>query len=118
MYNSLNLAKMIKLKASLKNVVIKNMLTDLNLGSNTMSNLYHGKSLAFDSLAKIADYLNCSIDELLGRSMPSNNETDNFKETLYRAYNAAPEHIQKTIADILNITDTPTAADDIVTHLS
>lgn len=78
MYNSLNLAKMIKLKASQKNVVIKNMLADLNLGSNTMSNLYHGKSLAFDSLAKIADYLNCSIDELLGRSVPSNDETENI----------------------------------------
>lgn len=44
------------------------MLVDYDLGSNTMSALYHGKSIAFDSLAKIADYLDCSVDYLLGRT--------------------------------------------------
>lgn len=44
------------------------MLVACDLGSNTMSALYHGKSIAFDSLAKIADYLDCSVDYLLGRT--------------------------------------------------
>ena len=44
------------------------MLVAYDLGSNTMSALYHGKSIAFDSLAKIADYIDCSVDYLLGRT--------------------------------------------------
>lgn len=43
------------------------MLTECELGSNTMSAMYHGKTIASDSLAKITDYLDCSVDYLLGR---------------------------------------------------
>ena len=68
MYTSHNLATKIKETAKNKNIVIKQMLIDCQLGSNTMSALYHGKSIAFDSLAKIADYLDCSVDYLLGRT--------------------------------------------------
>jgi DNA-binding Xre family transcriptional regulator len=68
MYESHNLATAIKTVATSKDIVIKTMLKELNLGSNTMSALYHGKSIAFDSLARIADYLDCSVDYLLGRT--------------------------------------------------
>ena len=68
MYNSHDLAKMIKLRASQQKIIIRVMLEECNLGSNTMSAMYHGKSIAFDSLAKIADYLDCSVDYLLGRT--------------------------------------------------
>lgn len=67
MYNSHNLAIAIKQRASDKKIALKQMLVDCQLGSNTMSALYHGKSIAFDSLARIADYLDCSVDYLLGR---------------------------------------------------
>lgn len=68
MYTSHNLATKIKETAKNKNIVIKQMLNDCDLGSNTMSAMYHGKSIAFDSLARIADYLDCSVDYLLGRT--------------------------------------------------
>ena len=68
MYNSHNLAIKIKSVAKERKKVIKNMLETCELGSNTMSALYHGKAIAFDSLAKIADYLDCSVDYLLGRT--------------------------------------------------
>ena len=68
MYTSHNLAIMIKKQAKQQKTVIKDMLSECELGSNTMSALYHGKSIAFDSLAKIADYLDCSVDYLLGRT--------------------------------------------------
>lgn len=68
MYNSHNLAIRIKSVAKIKKKVIKDMLVACELGSNTMSAMYHGKSIAFDSLAKIADYLDCSVDYLLGRT--------------------------------------------------
>ena len=44
------------------------MLVALELGSKTMSNMRHGRTIASDSLARIADYLNCSVDYLLGRT--------------------------------------------------
>ena len=68
MYTSNELAIKIKEISKNKSITIKQMLIDCELGSNTMSALYHGKALAFDSLAKIADYLDCSVDYLLGRT--------------------------------------------------
>lgn len=68
MYNSLNLAETIKARAKTKNIMLQTMLNDLELGSNTISNLRHGRMIAADSLARIADYLDCSVDYLLGRT--------------------------------------------------
>lgn len=68
MYNSHDLAIKIKTVAKIRNKVIKEMLVACELGSNTMSGLYHGKAIAFDSLGMIADYLDCSVDYLLGRT--------------------------------------------------
>lgn len=65
MYDSHNIAISIKQRAKAKNVVIKIMLEELNLGSNTMSAMYHGKTIASDSLTRIADYLDCFVDYLL-----------------------------------------------------
>lgn len=67
MYTSHNLAKAIKKRAKEVDITIKELLDECDLGSNTMSALYHGKSIAFDSLAKIADVLECSVDRLLNR---------------------------------------------------
>ena len=68
MYTSHNLAIMIKKQAKQQKTVIKDMLFECEIGRNTMSAIYHGKTIAFDSLAKIADYLDCSVDYLLGRT--------------------------------------------------
>ena len=68
LYNSLNLAERIKDTAKLKNIVLRDMLSVLSLGSNTMSNMRHGRMIAADSLARIADYLDVSVDYLLGRT--------------------------------------------------
>lgn len=68
LYKSLNIAETIKQRAKQKGIVIKDMLTALNLGSNTMSNMRHNRMIAADSLARIADYLDCSVDYLLGRT--------------------------------------------------
>ncbi len=68
MYNSHDLAIRIKFVAKERKKIIKDMLDICELGSNTMSGMYHGKAIAFDSLAKIADCLDCSVDYLLGRT--------------------------------------------------
>ena len=68
MYESPNVANAIRSFAKTKNVRITDLLRECGLGNNTLSHMNHGRSLAFDSLAKIADYLNCSVDYLLGRT--------------------------------------------------
>lgn len=68
MYDSTNIAAQIKLRAKQQKVVIKTMLQELELNSNTLSGMYHGKVLGSDRLARIADYLDCSVDYLLGRT--------------------------------------------------
>lgn len=66
MYKSAEIASRIKLIAKGKGVVIGTMLADIHLGANTMANLKTSMPKA-DNLAKIADYLDCSVDYLLGR---------------------------------------------------
>ena len=68
LYNSPNVANKIKTYAKSKNIALKTILEECGLGTNTFSHMLHGKSIAFDSLAKIADYLDCSVDYLLGRT--------------------------------------------------
>lgn len=68
MYNPQELSQRIKNIAKQKDIIIKDMLAACNLTVNTLSSLNHGKSIAYDSVAKIADYLGCSVDYLLGRT--------------------------------------------------
>ena len=68
LYNSPDVANRIKSYAKSKKISLKSILEDCKLGSNTFSHMLHGKAIAFDSLAKIADYLGCSVDYLLGRT--------------------------------------------------
>lgn len=68
MYESTIVAETIKKSAKLNNVQLKDMLIELKLNKNTLSNMYKGSMLKADSLARIADYLDCSIDYLMGRT--------------------------------------------------
>lgn len=68
LYKSPNIADVIKARAKEKKVPLKDMLVELGLGSNTISHLRHDRMIAADSLARIADYLDCSVDYLLGRT--------------------------------------------------
>lgn len=68
MYESTKIAENIKLTAKIKGKQLKEMFATLNLNKNTLSNMYNGSMLKGDSLAKIADYLDCSVDYLLGRT--------------------------------------------------
>ncbi len=69
MYISSKTANIIKKYAKIKNIAIKDMLTDCDLNKNTLSTmLSRGSWIQANSLAKIADYLDCSVDYLLGRT--------------------------------------------------
>lgn len=73
MYNSSDVANKIKSLAKQNNVSVKKLLDDVGLSFNTMSNMKNSMPKA-DNLAKIADYFDCSIDYLMGRS-DSNNKS-------------------------------------------
>ncbi len=70
MFDSVEIAKKIKSCAKNKGIRLCDMLNDLGLGVNTISQLSAGKEMSFITFAKIADYLGVSVDELLGRSEP------------------------------------------------
>ncbi len=51
-----------------KNQSAEQMLKDCSLGVNAIRQINDTKGMASFSLAKIADYLDCSVDYLLGRT--------------------------------------------------
>ncbi len=68
MYNPDEVAQKIKETAKKKNILIKDMLNELGLGINTIASMTgRGSFPKGDTIARIADYLGCSVDYLLGR---------------------------------------------------
>lgn len=67
MYNSNDIAKRIKQVAKIRHIKTTDMFESIGLGKNTLTNFKTSMPKA-DNLAKIADYLNCSVDYLLGRT--------------------------------------------------
>ena len=87
MYNSNKVAENIKIQAKKKNVSIKLLLEECGIGRNAMSHMTNGSMPKGDTLGKIADYLECSVDYLLGRTddptwnKPIEITADNDKKT-------------------------------------
>lgn len=67
MYYSSDIAIRIKRLSKKKGIKLSDMFESIGLGRNTMANFKTSMPKA-DNLAKIADYLNCSVDYLLGRT--------------------------------------------------
>ena len=68
MYITQDIAFRIKSTAKLKQITMKQLLAECDLNINAVSEFSKGKNLSCISLAKIADYLGCSVDYLLGRT--------------------------------------------------
>ncbi len=69
MYNPQNVADRINNLSKQKNIQQKNMLEECGLNKNVISTmLSRGSMPKADNVAKIADYLDCSVDYLLGRT--------------------------------------------------
>ena len=63
-YISSEIAERIKLIAKSKGLTVSTVLKEVNLGRNTMANFKTSMPKA-DNLAKIADYLDCSMKKYL-----------------------------------------------------
>ncbi len=68
MYVTQDIANRIKLCLKTQHKSTKDMLSSLNMGINAISEFSKGKQMSCISLARIADYLGCSVDYLLGRT--------------------------------------------------
>lgn len=68
MYETKEIAKRIKDRVKFCGFNLKTMLAELGFGINLISQLSGGQNIASINLAKIADYLDCSVDYLLGRT--------------------------------------------------
>lgn len=68
LYKSPEVVIRIKDVAKEKKIAIKDVLEYAELGINALSHMNHGKSISFDSLARIADALDVSLDYLVGRT--------------------------------------------------
>lgn len=85
MYNLHEIVTRVKSAISSKGVIASAMLKEIGCGKNTLSNMETSAASCI-TLAKIADYLDCSTDYLLGRERNSfilnSDETeliDNFR---------------------------------------
>ena len=61
LYDSIALAENIKIQAKARNIQLKDMYAELGMSKGVLSNLRTGRMIAADSLARIADYLDCSM---------------------------------------------------------
>lgn len=68
MYDTQKIAERIKMRLREKHIHMKDMLSDLDMGINAISEFAKGKQMSCIALARIADYLDCSVDYLLGRT--------------------------------------------------
>ena len=68
MYNAQTLSTRIRKMVKEKGFVQKEMLSSCELNENSLNQMSDKKGLSSFSLAKIADYLDCSVDYLLGRT--------------------------------------------------
>ena len=69
MNNSQELANLIKRMAKEKKVPIGTLLSDCELSKNTLSSMQSGGYYPrIEAICKLADYLDCSVDYLLGRT--------------------------------------------------
>ena len=68
MYNSLETRNRIKDLCKSKKISMDFLLENCDLGVNAIRQINDKKGMASYSLARIADYLECSVDYLLGRT--------------------------------------------------
>lgn len=121
MYKSSGVADRIKRVAKYRGITVRSMLEDLSMSLNTLVNM-KGSMPRADTLAKIADYLQCSVDYLLerteeiptagtGQQAPSLPENSREMITLFEQL---PERQQLILIGRLQEMVAPMAPDDTI----
>ena len=102
MYNATEIATKINQILKEKQLSQKDMLEKCELSKNAISSmLSRGSMLRADNLARIADYLDCSIDYLMGRNYPLS-KSSSMPYDLVIKYNSLPEDGKDEISHMIN----------------
>ena len=114
MYTSQDTKDRIKDVCRQRGINMESMLVDCGLGVNAIRQINDKKGMASYSLAKIADYLDVSVDYLLGRSdfltpppddlLKMVDAVDNLEELL-RVLDLVNKKLQKYVLDKSRPTD-------------
>ncbi len=89
MYISQNIADRIKRLMKVQKISNSQLADDIdNINVNTISQLSKGREISYVSFAKIADYLHCSVDYLLGRTDNPNINDNSIKTGDVKGINA------------------------------
>lgn len=105
MKNSQEVAKTIKLLAKQNKIAVGKMLSDCGLSINTLSSMQSGGFYPrVEAIVKIADYLDCSVDYLLGRTdVPEINsgvfnfQNDDISNVQIAAYSGKSSQVSRTV---------------------
>lgn len=92
MQNSQFVAERIKQRIKEQNKSLKGTLSDLHMGINTISELSKGKEISYVKMYEFAEYLDCSVDYLLGRV---DSATELIKRTPQNAVNCLDSLFEK-----------------------
>lgn len=102
MYSADDIASKINQLLKEKQLSQKDMLEKCNLSKNAISSmLSRGSMLRADNLARIADYLDCSVDYLMGRNYPIK-KNSSFPIELASKFNSLLKDDQEEIAHMIN----------------
>lgn len=102
MYDATEIALRINQLLKEKQLSQKDMLEKCDLSKNAISSmLSRGSMLRADNLARIADYLDCSIDYLMGRNHTSS-KILSLSDDLISKYNSLPEDGKAEITHMIN----------------
>ncbi len=98
MYNTQEIATTIKKTAKNKGIGLNELLPKCGLNINAISEFSKGKQMSVISFAKIADYLNCSVDYLLGRKFNDTSESE--EQRLIKAFRELTEEGRRNVLGI------------------
>ena len=102
MYSSQNVAKIIKQTAKEKNVTIGKMLSECGLSKNALATMQSGGRLPHtENLLKIADYLDLSLDYLMGRDIKNNAPDDTVRSVIIGKIKTMPDDQLKKLLALL-----------------
>ncbi|MDD6489160.1 MAG: helix-turn-helix transcriptional regulator [Clostridia bacterium] len=103
--DNIQMAETIKQLCKTKEITVKLLLGICDINRNFMYDLKNNKKPSVETLEKIADYFNVSVDYLLGREKPKtfitdcDDEADEREQHLLSNYKKLTEQAQHTLVD-------------------
>jgi len=118
MYNTQEIAKAIKSIAKQQNISINQLLSDCELGKNTIAKMANGTDILTKNFAKIVDYLGCSADYLLGRSGNIHELSDEYDRLNENGKLKVQEYIKDLLTSPTYAKAEPSISDDIIQEVT